>query len=412
MRVMFMNAAEREQPPSSARTAAPRTQNRSAFARLNELLAPIEPGKPAINCAIGEPQHPVPAFAGPVFAKHIAELGKYPANKGTELFRKSVTGWLSRRYALPRPLDPESEVLVLNGTREGLFLAALAAARNAAPRAGRPAILVPNPCYGAYSAGASASHCETVYMPATAASDFLPDLDALDDALLARTIAFYIASPANPQGSVASRDYLTRLVALARKHDFMVFSDECYSEIYFGEKPTGILEVAGADYSNAIAFNSLSKRSNLPGLRVGFVAGDREFLTRFLEYRNNSAPQVPMPAQAVAAAALDDEMHVIENRKAYAQKFDLADQIVGDRYGYKRPPGGFFLWLDVSAQGGSVTVTERLWREAGLRVLPGEFASFTDADGNNPGRDYIRIAMVHDNATTAEALHRLVSVLG
>jgi aspartate/methionine/tyrosine aminotransferase len=408
MRVMFMNAAEREQPPSSARTA----QNRSAFARLNDLLAPIQPGQPAINCAVGEPQHPVPAFAGPVFARHIADLGRYPANKGTELFRKSVTGWLARRYDLPRPLDPDTEVLVLNGTREGLFLAALAAARYAAPRAGNPAILVPNPCYGAYSAGASASQGETVYMPATAASGFLPDLEALDESLLARTIAFYIASPANPQGSVASRDFLSRLVALARKHDFMVFSDECYSEIYFGEKPAGILEVAGPDYANAVAFNSLSKRSNLPGLRVGFVAGDRNFLARFLEYRNDAAPQVPMPAQAVAAAALDDETHVIENRKLYAQKFDLADQIVGDRYGYKRPAGGFFLWLDVAAQGGSVQATERLWREAGLRVLPGEYASFTASDGGNPGRDYIRVAMVHDNATTAEALHRLVAVLG
>jgi len=409
---MFMNAAEREQPPSSARTAEPRAQGRSAFARLNDLLAPIEPGKPAINCAVGEPQHPVPAFAGPVFAKHIADLGRYPANKGTELFRKSVTGWLSRRYDLARPLDPETEVLVLNGTREGLFLAALAATRNAPPRTGKPAILVPNPCYGAYSAGASASQCETVYMPATAGSGFLPDLDAIDDALLARTVAIYLASPANPQGSVASRAYLERLVAMARKHDVMIFSDECYSEIYFGEKPVGILEVAGPDYAKTVTFNSLSKRSNLPGLRVGFVAGDRDFLARFLEYRNNAAPQVPMPAQAVAAAALDDETHVIENRKAYAQKFDLADQILGDRYGYKRPPGGFFLWLDVSAQGGSVRATERLWREAGLRVLPGEYASHTGSDGSNPGRDYIRVAMVHDNATTAEALHRLVAVLG
>ncbi|HWV53061.1 MAG TPA: aminotransferase class I/II-fold pyridoxal phosphate-dependent enzyme [Pseudorhodoplanes sp.] len=407
-----MNAAEREQPPSSARTAEPRAQGRSAFARLNDLLAPIEPGRPAINCAVGEPQHPVPAFAGPVFAKHIADLGRYPANKGTELFRKSVTGWLSRRYDLARPLDPETEVLVLNGTREGLFLAALAATRNAPPRTGKPAILVPNPCYGAYSAGASASQCETVYMPATAGSGFLPDLDAIDDALLARTVVIYLASPANPQGSVAGRAYLERLVAMARKHDVMIFSDECYSEIYFGEKPVGILEVAGPDYAKTVTFNSLSKRSNLPGLRVGFVAGDRDFLARFLEYRNNAAPQVPMPAQAVAAAALDDETHVIENRKAYAQKFDLADQILGDRYGYKRPPGGFFLWLDVSAQGGSVRATERLWREAGLRVLPGEYASHTGSDGSNPGRDYIRVAMVHDNATTAEALHRLVAVLG
>jgi aspartate/methionine/tyrosine aminotransferase len=249
-------------------------------------------------------------------------------------------------------------------------------------------------------------------MPATAASGFLPDIDSLGDALLARTVAFYIASPANPQGSVASRDYLSRLVALARKHDFLIFSDECYSEIYFGEKPAGILEMAGPDYANAVAFNSLSKRSNLPGLRVGFVAGDRKFLARFLEYRNNAAPQVPMPAQAVAAAALDDETHVVENRKLYSQKFDLADQIIGDRYRYRRPPGGFFLWLDVSGQGGSVTAAERLWREAGLRVLPGEYASFTAGDGSNPGRDYIRVAMVHDNATTAEALHRLVAVLG
>ncbi len=405
---MFMNAAERWSPPSSAR----KDETRSAFARLNDLLAPVEPGQPPINCAVGEPQHPVPDFTGPVLAQHIAEFGKYPANKGIPRFRQSVTDWLSRRFALPRPLDPESEVLVLNGTREGLFLAALAAARNATPQMGRPAILVPNPCYGAYSAGASASQCETIYLPATAETGFLPDFGAVDPQTLARTIAVYVASPANPQGSVASRGYLEKLIGLARKHDFVVFSDECYSEIYFGEKPAGLLEVAGPDYANALVFNSLSKRSNLPGLRVGFVAGDREFLARFLEYRNNTSPQVPIPAQAVAAAALDDEAHVIANRQAYAQKFDLADQIVGGRYGYRRPAGGFFLWLDVSAQGGSVTVTQRLWQEAGLRVLPGEFAAFTMPDGSNPGRDYIRVAMVHDNATTADALHRLVNVLG
>jgi aspartate/methionine/tyrosine aminotransferase len=405
---MFMNAAEREQPPSSARTA----EMRSPFARLNDLLAPFQPGKPAINCAVGEPQHPVPAFTGPVMAKHIAEFNRYPANKGTERFRKSAADWLARRFELPRVLDPESEVLVLNGTREGLFLAALAASRNAAPKPGRPAILVPNPCYGAYSAGAAASHCETVYLPTHAATGFLPDLDAIEPVLLARTIAFYIASPANPQGSVASADYLRRLIGLARLHGFVVFSDECYSEIYFGKKPAGMLEVSGPDYANAIVFNSLSKRSNLPGLRVGFCAGDRNFLARFLDYRNNSAPQVPMPNQEVAAAALDDETHVIENRRLYAQKFELADQIIGDRYRYQRPAGGFFLWLDVSAQGGSVKAAERLWREAGLRVLPGEYASHTAADGSNPGRNYIRVAMVHDNETTAEALHRLVAVLG
>ena len=410
---MFMNASERESPLSSARKAETRApQARSPFVRLNELLAPHQPGKPAINCAVGEPQHPVPAFVAPVLAQHIAEFGRYPANKGTDRFRESVVNWLSRRFALQRPLDLESEVLVLNGTREGLFLAALCASHNAAPRAGRPAILVPNPCYGAYTAGATAAHCDTVYMPTTAQSGFLPDIDSLDESLLARTVAFYIASPANPQGAVASKDYLRKLLMLARKHDFMIFSDECYSEIYFGQKSAGMLEIAGPEHANVVVFNSLSKRSNLPGLRVGFVAGDRAFIARFLEYRNSSAPQVPMPAQAVAAAALDDEAHVIENRNAYAQKFDLADQIIGDRYGYRRPAGGFFLWLDVSVQGGSVMAAERLWREAGLRILPGEYAAQTQGDGDNPGRDYIRVAMVHDNAITAEALHRLVAVLG
>ena len=404
---MFMIAAERCSPPSTARGP----HARSPFARLNDLLAPHQPGQSAINCAVGEPQHAVPSFAGPVFARHIAQLGRYPANKGTDSFRRSVTQWLSKRFALPRPLDPETEVLVLNGTREGLFLAALAASGVAPARAGRPAILVPNPCYGAYSAGASAAQCETVYLPTTAATGFLPDLDQIDDALLARTVAFYIASPANPQGSVASADYLARLMTLARKHNFLIFADECYSEIYFGAPPAGMLEVAGPDYANVVVFNSLSKRSNLPGLRVGFAAGDKHFLSRFLEYRNSAAPQVPIPAQEVAAAALDDEAHVIENRRLYAQKFDLADQIIGDRYGYRRPAGGFFLWLDVSAQGGGVRAAERLWRDAGLRVLPGAYAAHDSADGN-PGAAYIRVAMVHDNEITADALHRLVAVLG
>ena len=408
VRVMFMNAAERWSPPSSARTE----QTRSPFARLNDLLAPHQPGLPVINCAVGEPQHPVPAFTAEVLARHIGEFGRYPANKGTDRFRQTAAQWLARRFALPRPVDPESEVLVLNGTREGLFLAAITASRTAVPAEGHPAILVPNPCYAAYSAGASAAHCDTIYLPTTAATGFLPDLDAIDEQTLARCVAFYLASPANPQGAVASADYLTRLLALARKHDFLVFSDECYSEIYFGTPPAGMLEVAGPDYANVVVFNSLSKRSNLPGLRVGFAAGDRTFLARFLELRNSAAPQVPIPAQEVAIAALNDETHVIENRRLYAQKFDLADQIIGDRYNYKRPDGGFFLWLDVSAQGGSVTATERLWREAGLRVLPGEYAAQTASDGNNPGRDYIRVAMVQDNETTAEALHRLVAVLG
>jgi N-succinyldiaminopimelate aminotransferase len=273
-------------------------------------------------------------------------------------------------------------------------------------------MLIPNPFYAAYAAGAVAAHCEPVYLPATAETGFLPDLDALSEDLLARTVVFFIASPANPQGAVADLSYFSRLVALARRFGFLVFSDECYSEIYTREKPAGVLEACRGDFANIVEFQSLSKRSNLPGLRIGFVAGDRNFLARFLELRNVAAPQVPTPAQRVAIAAYADEAHVKENRRLYAQKFDLADQIIGGRYGYRRPGGGFFLWLDVKACGGDEAVTLRLWREAGLRVVPGRYLAREQADGTNPGEGYIRVAMVADGESTAEALHRLVSILG
>jgi aspartate/methionine/tyrosine aminotransferase len=217
---------EPNSPPAAA------VDSRSPFVRLTELIAGIEPGKPAINLSVGEPQHPIPAFVGPTIAAHLNEFGRYPANKGSEPFRRAVACWLGRRYKLPRPVDPEHEVLVLSGTREGLFLAAIAALRWVPRRAGKPVVLIPNPFYAAYSAGALAAGCEPVYMPTTRESGFLPDLDALDDALLARTVALYIASPSNPQGAVASRAYLDRLAGLARRFGFLVFADECYCEIY------------------------------------------------------------------------------------------------------------------------------------------------------------------------------------
>ena len=403
---MPMTAARQMQTSSEA------AESRSPFVRLTDLIAGIAPGKPVINLSVGEPQHAVPDFVGPVLAKHIADFGRYPPNKGIDAFRQALADWLGRRYRLPRPVDAETEVLVLNGTREGLFLAAIAARRWVAPRAGTPAVLIPNPFYAAYAAGALAAGCEPVYLPATRESGFLPDLDALDDRLLARTVAFYLASPSNPQGAVASRAYLERLSALAQKHGFLVFADECYGEIYSYDPPAGMLEASGGDFANTVIFHSMSKRSNLPGLRVGFAAGDKNFLAAFLELRNVAAPQVPVPAQHVAVAAYSDEAHVEENRKLYSAKFDLADQILGGRYGYVRPAGGFFLWLDVSAHGGSEAVTKRLWAEAGVRVVPGRYLARVQADGSNPGADYIRVAMVQDKEATAEALHRLVELLG
>ncbi|MGL6062198.1 MAG: aminotransferase class I/II-fold pyridoxal phosphate-dependent enzyme, partial [Bradyrhizobium sp.] len=384
---------------------------RSPFARTTELLAPYQPGKPLITLSLGEPQHPVPSFVGPVLARHIADFGRYPLAKGIEPFRQAAATWLSKRFKLPRAVDPETEVLVLNGSREGLFFAAITAQRFVGPREGRPAILMPNPFYPAYGAGARAAGCDLVYLPTTPANGFLPDLDSLDDALLARTVAMYIASPANPQGSVATRGYFSRLKALADRFGFIVLSDECYSEIYTKEAPGSALECAGPDFANVIAFQSLSKRSNLPGLRVGFAAGDKRFLAAFHELRNVAAPQVPVPLQHVGVAAYGDEAHVEENRKLYRIKFDLADQILGNRYGYARPAGGFCVWLDVSDRGGDEAACVKLYRDAGVRVIPGSYLARLQDDGSNPGAGYIRLALVSDSESTAEALHRLVQTL-
>src|SRR6266566_1321948 len=250
-------------PSRAPQGAGSQESERSPFARLTELLAPYQPAKPLITLSLGEPQHPVPGFVGPVLAKHTAEFGRYPIARGIEPFRRAAANWLSTRFELPRVIDPETEILVLNGSREGLFFAAITAARYVGERRGRPAILMPNPFYPAYGAGSRAADCEQIYLPTTITNGFLPDLDAIEEAVLARTVAFYIASPANPQGSVATADYFRKLKQLADRFGFIVLSDECYSEIYTKEAPGSMLECAGPDFANVVAFQSLSKRSNL-----------------------------------------------------------------------------------------------------------------------------------------------------
>jgi aspartate/methionine/tyrosine aminotransferase len=397
---MFMTVAERQSPPSPARVDA----GRSPFVRLRELLGDSPPGKSAISLAVGEPQHAVPSFVGPVIAAHIAEFGRYPMNRGSKVL--PVPPWLGRRSAAAADRSA-SEVLVLNGSAEGPFSAR--SRPSAGPVGSGPARdLMPNPFYGAYEAGAMA--------PTAAGLSAGPPRPAFarprcaSEGLLARTVAFY--PPARARRGQWPTPPILHACALARRHGFLLFSDECYSEIYTQRPPASALEQAGPDFHNVVVFQSLSKRSNLPGLRVGFVAGDRRFLSAFLELRNVSSPQVPLPAQRVAIAAYADEAHVEENQRLYKLKFDLADQILGGRYGYRRPAGGFLLWLDVSQHGGDEAVTLRLWREAGLRVVPGRYLAREQADGSNPGAGYIRVALVQDQETTAEALHRLVGVLG
>jgi aspartate/methionine/tyrosine aminotransferase len=281
--------------------------------------------------------------------------------------------------------------------------------------AGRPAVLIVNPYYQAYIGAALATGAEPVYLDATEENGFLPDLEALaaDEALLSRTVAFYLCSPANPQGAVASPAYIARALEIARTYDFMLFFDECYSEIYGGEPPPGGLEVAAASgerFRNLVVFNSLSKRSNLPGLRSGFCAGDATFMETFFEVRNLVGPQMPGPTQHVSAAVWAQEQHVAANRQAYRAKFDVCDEVLGSRFGYRRPAGGFFLWLDMSQFGGGSDAAVTLWKRLGVKVIPGAYLAQAGRDGTNPGARYVRVALVQDAATIREALERIVCI--
>jgi len=384
---------------------------RSPFVRLAELIGDAKPGLPAIALSVGEPQHAVPDFVGPVLQANLADFNRYPHVRGTEAFRKAVCDWAARRYP-GVSLDPARDVMVLNGSREGLFSATIAATTYA-PTAGRGLVAMPNPFYPPYAASARAARVTPHLLEAGSDTGFLPDLAAIPASVLDDTACFFLCSPANPQGAVASRAYLAEAIRLARRHGFILFADECYSEIYAHGPPPGALEVAAATGSlaNVVVFNSLSKRSNLAGLRVGFVAGCPAFLEHLAEFRNVTCPQVPLPVQAVAAVAYADESHVEANRARYQAKFARAQDVLGNRFGPVVPAGGFFLWLDVSAFGSDEAVAKRLWVEAGLRVVPGSYIGATGASGANPGAGYVRVALVHDEPVTAEALRRLAAVL-
>ena len=387
----------------------------SPFTRLNRLLDDAVPGhaKPIIMTA-GDPNEAPPGFVIDKMAEAEASLGSYPKIRGSDALRSAIAGWIGRRYGLGGQIDFMREVLPLNGSREGLFFAAIPAVGRKRVD-GRPVVLMPNPFYQAYLGACYGTGCEPGFLSATELTGHLPDLTALeqDEELLRRTVAFYLCSPANPQGTVADAGYIKRALALARRYDFMLFFDECYSEIYNFEAPTGGLEAAATtpeQFKNIVVFNSLSKRSNLPGLRSGFVAGDADFLETLAEIRNLTAPQMPGPVQHASAAVWSEEQHPVRIRLAYRAKYDVCDEVLKGRFGYRRPAGGFFLWLDMSHLGGGTNAAVTLWKSAGVKVVPGAFLAQDDANGSNPGTDYVRIALVHDTATIREALTRIVKV--
>lgn len=382
----------------------------SPFARLRALLDTIEPAKPPVSLALGEPQHAPPAFALNALRAADADYGRYPPIGGTADWRAAVQGWLRRRFDLPEnALAGETQILPLNGTREGLFLAA-----QLAPHKQDGLMAMPNPFYQVYASAALAAGATPLYLEAPKQTGFLPDLTALDEKTLKRLRALYLCSPANPQGAIANTAYLRRALQLAQEHEILLLVDECYSEIYDAGRvapPPSILELmgeAGLENAPVMAFHSLSKRSNLAGLRSGFVAGGRDIMAAYHKLRMVAGPQSPFAAQAAAALAWADDAHVIENRALYGAKLDMAETVLGGHFDFYRPAGGFFLWLNVGAcVGDGEAAARRLWQEEGIKVLPGEYLTTPQQDGANIGAAYIRVALVAPLAETQDALTRL-----
>jgi aspartate/methionine/tyrosine aminotransferase len=393
------------------------------FWRLNRLLDGVPPGAGPLDggapiaLSVGEPRHPPPDFVAETLAETAADWGRYPPPRGTESYCTAAARWLVERFDLPRGaaeaggmVDPERNILPLPGSREGLFFAALALV----PPAGggrKSAVLVPNPFYHVYLGATLAAGAEPILVPATADSGQLPDLAGVAPEDLARAALCYFCSPANPQGAAADLERLKDLIRLARRHGFVVAFDECYSEIYTEDPPAGALQAAaalGGSLDNMLVFHSLSKRSSAPGLRCGFVAGEAGLIDSLDGALRVGGAGVPLPVIAAGERLWRDEAHVRHNRALYQEKFTIARRVLGDRFGFRVPDGGFFLWLDV---GDGEAATVELWRRAGIRVLPGAYMGAELPDGSNPGHASIRLALVHEPAAVEAALRRLTEIL-
>ena len=379
------------------------------FTRLNALLENVKPGGPVLALSVGEPQAAPPAFLAEMLEKDKAEWSRYPQTVGTPDFRAAVLDWLNARYRLPVGLlDRDHEILPCAGSKEALFHLALAAVPEWQGNGPRPAVVMPNPFYHVYAGSAAVAGAEPIFLPASRENGFLPEPDSISPEALSRTALAYVCSPSNPQGAIASPEYLARWIGHARRHNYTLAVDECYAEIYRGLPPAGALQVAGGCLDNLVVFHSLSKRSSAPGLRSGFIAGDRRLIRRVAQLSNYGGAAPSFPALAASAALWREETHVAAARERYRQCFDIAERLIAGRFRFYNPRGGFFLWLDV---GDGEAAAKKLWAEAGLRVLPGTYMARPDAAGVNPGQPYIRVALVHEPAIVEQALARLVSVL-
>ncbi len=376
------------------------------FERLRALLAGATPPSHLkhISMSIGEPRHAAPQLVLDAFSKNLETLGNYPATLGLPEFRRSIAHWLTRRFDLPAAaINPDSMVLPVNGTREALFAFAQAVVDS-----GQSAIVVmPNPFYQIYEGAALLAGAEPYFMASN--SSLLPDLDSVPEGIWRRCQLLYLCSPANPTGAVASHEYLVRAIELADRHDFVIASDECYSEIYLDEKnpPPGLLSAAlAAGHSNferCVVFHSLSKRSSVPGLRSGFVAGDPKVLKSFLLYRTYHGCAMPVHTQLASIPLWNDDAHVVENRSLYRQKFAAVLPILRDALAVEPPDASFYLWPKVPDD---ERFTRELFERKHVTILPGSYLARESAHGN-PGRGRVRISLVASLDECVEAAGRM-----
>ncbi len=381
------------------------------FERLAALKAGVTPPSELAHIAlsIGEPRHAPPAFVADILEKQFERYANYPLTRGMLELRRAIAGWLQRRFGLPEgSVDAETMVLPVNGTREALFAFAQAVVDRS--RAGAR-VLMPNPFYQIYEGAALLAGAQPYFLDCREEQGFIPDFDALDADVWRNCQLLYLCSPGNPTGAVIGLPVLQKLIALAEEHDFIIAADECYSELYFDEDapPPGLLQAAHAmgntRFKRCVVFHSLSKRSNLPGMRSGFVAGDADIIAGFFKYRTYHGCAMPPPHQIASIAAWNDETHVAENRRQYREKFDAALEILAPVLAVQRPDASFYLWA--KTPGDDAEFARGLFAQQNVTVLPGSYLSRNGADGRNPGNGRVRMALVAKTRECIEAARRI-----
>ena len=387
------------------------------FEKLRQLFAQVTPNAAYqhISLGMGEPKHPTPPFIQQALADSLDGLASYPLTIGNEALRKAICGWLERRYGLPA-LNPATQVLPINGSREALFALAQTVVDPTRKDGERAIVVSPNPFYQIYEGAAYLAGAEPYFVNSDPARNFGCDYDSIPEEVWQRTQLLFVCSPGNPTGAVLSLTEWEHLFALSERYNFVIAADECYSEIYFDEPPLGAMQAAHMlglatierPYARLVVFSSLSKRSNVPGMRSGFVAGDAEVLKKFLLYRTYHGGAMSPPVQAASIAAWNDETHVEANRAQYRAKFAAITPLMQDVMDVALPDAGFYLWADVTRTGLSDTeFAQRLYAEYNVTVLPGSYLA-RDAHGINPGRNRIRMALVAETEEGLEAAQRIV----